>query len=113
MKVTYDYDGTQIPSLIHLTVHFPCVLLDLVKEKNDPFVSIAEKGVDAFSDAQGFYLVNDLPWLQYLPSWLPGMGFLKIAKQGYIDSMNMYKKPYEMFKKRFVCCILSMNLSLD
>ncbi|PAV15320.1 cytochrome P450 [Pyrrhoderma noxium] len=78
MKVTYGYD---------------------VSEKNDHFIGIAEKGVDAFSDAQGFYVVNDVPWLQYLPSWLPGMNFLRIARQGYIDSMNMYRKPYEMVKE--------------
>ena len=28
---------------------------------SDPIVSIAEKGVEAFADAQGFYLVNELP----------------------------------------------------
>ena len=40
--------------------------------------------------------------LQYLPPWLPGMGFLKVAEEGYKVSMDMYKKPYEMFKKNFV-----------
>ena len=77
----------------------------LVSQKNDHFVGIAEKGVDAFSDAQGFYVVNDVPWLQYLPSWLPGMNFLRIARQGYIDSMNMYRKPYEMVKENLVSSI--------
>ena len=69
---------------------------------SDPIVSIAEKGVEAFADAQGFYLVNELPWLQYLPSWLPGMGFLKTAEDGYKKSMDMYKTPYEKFKKNLV-----------
>ena len=58
--------------------------------------------MEAFADAQGFYLVNELPWLQYLPSWLPGMGFLKTAEDGYKKSMNMYKTPYEKFKKNLV-----------
>ena len=56
----------------------------------------------AFSNAQGFYLVNEIPWLQYLPSWLPGMNFLKVAKDGYKKSMAMYKNPYRMFKKNLV-----------
>ena len=30
------------------------------------------------------------------------MGFLKVAEEGYKVSMDMYKKPYEMFKKNFV-----------
>ena len=71
---------------------------------SDPIISIAEKGVEAFADAQGFYLVNELPWLQYLPSWLPGMGFLRTAEDGYKKSMDMYKTPYEKFKKNFVGC---------
>ncbi|PAV15317.1 cytochrome P450 [Pyrrhoderma noxium] len=65
---------------------------------SDPIISTAEEGMKAFSDAQGFYLVNEIPWLQYLPSWLPGMNFLKVAKDGYEKSMAMYKNPYEMFK---------------
>ena len=71
---------------------------------SDPIISIVEKGVGAFADAQGFYLVNELPWLQYLPSWLPGMGFLRTAEDGYKKSMDMYKTPYEKFKKNFVGC---------
>ncbi|PAV15315.1 cytochrome P450 [Pyrrhoderma noxium] len=66
---------------------------------DDPIVTTAEEGMKAFSDAQGFYLVNEIPWLQYLPSWLPGMNFLQIAKDGYKKSMAMYKNPYKMFKK--------------
>ena len=77
-------------------------MFGIVKEDNDPFVNIAEKGIEAFSDAQAYRLVNDIPWLQHLPPWLPGMGFLKVAKQGHIDSMNMYRKPYEMVKENLV-----------
>ncbi|PAV15312.1 cytochrome P450 [Pyrrhoderma noxium] len=67
---------------------------------SDPFISIAERGMEAFADAQGFYLVNELPWLQFLPSWLPGMGFRRVVEDGYKSSMDMYKKPYETFKKK-------------
>ena len=76
--------------------------MHIVTSFSDPIVRLAEKGVEAFADAQGFYLVNELPWLQYLPSWLPGMNFLKVAKDGYKKSMAMYKNPYEMFKNNLV-----------
>ena len=76
--------------------------MHIVTSFSDPIVRLAEKGVEAFADAQGFYLVNEIPWLQYLPSWLPGMNFLKVAKDGYKKSMAMYKNPYEMFKKNLV-----------
>ena len=76
--------------------------MHIVTGFSDPIVRLAEKGVEAFADAQGFYLVNEIPWLQYLPSWLPGMNFLKVAKDGYKKSMAMYKNPYEMFKNNLV-----------
>ena len=65
-------------------------------------VTIAEKGVDAFSEAENFYLVNAFPWLKYLPSWLPGASFKKKAKRGYQNSMRMYKTPYEITKEKLV-----------
>ena len=69
---------------------------------SDPIISIAEKGVEAFADAQGFYLVNELPWLKYLPSWLPGMGFLRTAKEASKTRVDMYQRPYEKFKENLV-----------
>ena len=77
-------------------------LFIIVTSISDPFISIAERGMEAFADAQGFYLVNELPWLQFLPSWLPWMGFRRVVEDGYKSSMDMYKKPYETFKKKQV-----------
>ncbi|KAL5514754.1 hypothetical protein ACEPAG_2070 [Sanghuangporus baumii] len=71
-----------------------------VSQKNDPFVELGEKGMEAFAEAEGFFLVNAIPWLRHLPSWFPGMDFQKIAKDGYQHSMAMYKKPHEMTKKK-------------
>ena len=74
----------------------------IVTSFSDPIVRLAEKGVEAFADAQGFYLVNELPWLQYLPSWLPGMGFLRTAKEASKTRVDMYQRPYEKFKENLV-----------
>ncbi|KAL5520731.1 hypothetical protein ACEPAF_2734 [Sanghuangporus sanghuang] len=71
-----------------------------ISEKDDPFVELGEKGMEAFAEAEGFFLVNAIPWLKYLPSWFPGTGFQKMAKDGYQHSMAMYKKPHEMTKKK-------------
>ena len=80
-----------------------CVKLQKIANGiTDPIITIAEEGMEAFADAQGFYMVNEIPWLQYLPSWIPGMGFMRIAEEGYKKSMDMYKKPYQMFKKNLV-----------
>ncbi|KAL5478389.1 hypothetical protein ACEPAI_2573 [Sanghuangporus weigelae] len=69
-------------------------------EKDDALIALAEKGMDSFAEAEGFFLVNAFPWLQYLPSWLPGTGFKKIASNGYKRSMAMYQEPYQMTKKK-------------
>ena len=58
--------------------------------------------MEAFAAAEGFFLVNAIPWLRYLPSWFPGAGFKKIAKDGYENSMAMYKRPHEMTKENLV-----------
>ena len=68
----------------------------------DPVIGIVEEGMEAFADVQGFYIVNEISWLQYLSSWIPAMGFTRIAEEGYKKSMDMYKKPYQMFKKNLV-----------
>ena len=80
-------------------------------EERDPYVAIVEKGMNAFIHAEGFFLVNLLPWLQYLPSWFPGAGFMNLAKEGYRKGMDMYIKPHEMSKKLIVS-IVSLDSEL-
>ena len=53
-------------------------------------------------EAQGFFLVNAFPLLKYLPSWFPGTGFKKIARNGYELTRAMYWVPYEITKKKLV-----------
>ncbi|KAH8115975.1 cytochrome P450 [Phellopilus nigrolimitatus] len=60
-----------------------------VAESNDPYVEIADKGLMASVVAEGFFLVNALPWCA---------SFHAIAKEGYKYSMAMYHEPHEMAK---------------
>ncbi|KAJ3002825.1 hypothetical protein NUW54_g5637 [Trametes sanguinea] len=50
---------------------------------NDVYLGQAEILVKNFSQASyaGGHLVNWLPFLSYLPAWLPGMGFKRMARQ--------------------------------
>ena len=74
----------------------------IVDEENDRLIDIAEKGMDSIAKAEGFFLVNAFPWLKYLPSWLPGAGFKKIASEGYERATAMCREPYELTKKKMV-----------
>ncbi|KAJ3556250.1 hypothetical protein NM688_g2134 [Phlebia brevispora] len=49
--------------------------------RNDPYVEMANETVQNFAKASKppGYLVDWLPFLAYLPSWLPGMGFKRTA----------------------------------
>ncbi|KAI5117877.1 hypothetical protein M0805_002269 [Coniferiporia weirii] len=67
-------------------------------ERNDPYIKLVDKGVEAFAQAQTFFLANIVPSLQYLPAWLPGTEFLKIAKEGYTLSQAMLHEPFNLAK---------------
>jgi len=53
-----------------------------IKEINDPHVELAETAVGGIVDVtgSGVYLVDILPILRHVPSWVPGAGFQKKAK---------------------------------
>ncbi|PAV17224.1 cytochrome P450 [Pyrrhoderma noxium] len=78
LKITYGYD---------------------IKDKDDYYVNIAEEGMKNVTTAEGFFLVNLIPWLQYLPTWHPGTGFKKLSQRGREIGMEMRNKPYDMVKQ--------------
>ncbi|KAK6331379.1 hypothetical protein TWF730_004461 [Orbilia blumenaviensis] len=68
----------------------------------DPLVDLVGKWMAEFniSILNGAWLVDLIPWLEYLPEWLPGMGFKATARRfrkNYVDVQNI---PYEFSKAR-------------
>ncbi|KAF8974973.1 cytochrome P450 [Cyathus striatus] len=51
-------------------------------EGKDPLISLVERGAEEFYVATmpGKWLVDTLPFLAYIPKWLPGMGFKRQAE---------------------------------
>jgi len=41
--------------------------------------------------------------LKYLPEWMPGAGFQKMAREGRVLAREMIGEPYEVAKKSIVC----------
>ncbi|KAJ3983979.1 cytochrome P450 [Lentinula detonsa] len=74
-----------------------------VGEGQDPFVTLADKATEQFalSTAPGF-LVNLVPFLQYLPDWFPGASFKKTAKEWSSTLNEMVDLPYDYVKKQIV-----------
>ncbi|EIN06103.1 cytochrome P450 [Punctularia strigosozonata HHB-11173 SS5] len=58
-----------------------CHGYELVEEGDDPMVDLVERVMIEFGDVTtpGHYVVDIIPWLAYLPGWLPGMGFKRAA----------------------------------
>jgi len=65
---------------------------------------MAEEGVRSISTAAnpGAFLVDMLPWLKYVPDWMPFAGFKRKAKEWRKVALAMLEKPFEVAKQKFV-----------
>ncbi|KAJ5780204.1 hypothetical protein N7457_005364 [Penicillium paradoxum] len=68
---------------------------------HDPLVDMADKAMGDFSMAmQSTRAVEFLPFLQYLPSWFPGAGFVGIAKDYKATAEAFSGTPYAFVKRQ-------------
>ena len=67
---------------------------------SDPLVTLADNALDQFSQAavSGKWLVDILPALQFVPEWLPGAGFKRIARKWSATTERMVELPYQFVK---------------
>ncbi|KAG6881030.1 hypothetical protein C0995_003306, partial [Termitomyces sp. Mi166 len=72
-----------------------------VKENNDPFVELADKATEQFSlaTAPGAWLVDVLPILRHVPSWFPGAGFKRTAREWAATLAEMVDRPHNFVKR--------------
>ncbi|PCH34104.1 cytochrome P450 [Wolfiporia cocos MD-104 SS10] len=68
---------------------------------SDPMIAKILKGVDDFAEVSvpGTWAVDFLPQLQYLPQWLPGTGFLKVAEKMRKDGLDAAWGIYDWCKQ--------------
>ncbi|KAL6711774.1 hypothetical protein ACN47E_002817 [Coniothyrium glycines] len=72
------------------------------KEGKDYLIDKAVQTMHEFSAAAtpGKWLVDVMPFLQYLPDWLPGAGFKSIARQMKEQLRTTTEQPYEFVKQQ-------------
>ncbi|KAG6827613.1 hypothetical protein H0H92_011103 [Tricholoma furcatifolium] len=72
-----------------------------VQEKNDPYVKIADAASNMFSASTvpGKYLVDTLPFLRHVPTWFPGAGFKREAKEWSALLLEMVERPHNYVKR--------------
>ncbi|CDO68067.1 hypothetical protein BN946_scf184347.g4 [Trametes cinnabarina] len=75
-----------------------------VLPEDDPFVKLAEAGQQCIGRCTtgGVYLVEILPFLKYVPSWLPGAGFKRQAAIWREAAEKQLHVAYDDFLERMV-----------
>jgi hypothetical protein len=75
-----------------------------VKPSNDPYITTAEEGNNAVLSAivPGAFLVDFIPWLRWVPEWVPGAGFQRKAREWKKIAEAILNKPFEATKRDMV-----------
>ncbi|KAG0699879.1 cytochrome P450 [Suillus ampliporus] len=78
-----------------------------VKENDDPFVDLADRAVNIFSQstAPGAFMVNIIPSLAKVPEWFPGTGFKRIAREWHKTVEESVDVPYQYVKDQMAAGI--------
>ncbi|KAH9886458.1 O-methylsterigmatocystin oxidoreductase [Cubamyces lactineus] len=68
-----------------------------VTVEDDPYISLAENATKVFTEitVPGRFIVELLPFIRHLPSWLPGMGFKRVAANWCEDVRALRNVPFE------------------
>ena len=71
---------------------------------DDPYVEISEKALHAMACAGNntAYLVDQLPFLKYVPDWFPGAGFKSQAKEWNKTVSAMPQLPMDFVRRSIV-----------
>lgn len=74
-----------------------------VQSENDPFVKVAERLTNITTQAviPGKFIVDSIPIMKYLPSWLPGLQFPKAAAELNKSFQDMLEIPFDHAKNAF------------
>ena len=74
------------------------------KTENDNLVRIADEATDQLNVllSPGLFAVDFLPSLRFIPEWLPGGGFHKIAREWRHTLVEMTDKSYEFVLDQMV-----------
>jgi hypothetical protein len=79
-----------------------------VSDTNDPYISTIQESLEGFAEAgtPGRFLVDQLPNLKYVPSWMPGANFKRLAVRWKTATDEAVNTPYQSVKQSVVSSIL-------
>ena len=75
-----------------------------IRERDDPYLALAEEAVQTVSAAivPGAFLVDFIPFLKYIPAWVPGAGFQTTAKNYFEIQRRFRNEPFDAAVKNIV-----------
>ncbi|KAF7354179.1 putative monooxygenase [Mycena venus] len=99
-------DPSQLSNLIKLKIGTILIRIFYgyyVKTDNDPFLILIRASLNIFSSTavSGVWLVDSIPFLKHLPTWLPGNGSLATAKRWRDVTWKAVWAPYAWSKRSF------------
>lgn len=70
--------------------------------ENDPLVDLVDEAMEQFSEATipGRWMVDIFPFLEHVPSWVPGTGFQNTAAAWKKTLMDVANIPYDYAKQQ-------------
>lgn len=94
--------------LTELVSEAGAIILKMVYDYNiepfqpDPLIDIIDEAMLHFASAvaAGSWLVDIIPWLKYIPGWMPGAGWKKIGKKWRATLKEVTEKPLLFAQQR-------------
>ncbi|KAG6810412.1 hypothetical protein H0H92_011973 [Tricholoma furcatifolium] len=90
-----------------------------VAEKGDEYVTLADKALAGASASGvfGSYMVDYIPLLKHVPTWMPGANFKRQALKWRKFALEMLNQPFDMVKNRLKdgtaeSCLTSAELEI-
>jgi len=83
-----------------------------IQPRDDPYITLVKESLHEIVKASlpGQYLVEFIPILKHIPTWLPGAGFHETARKTRILSKRFRNEPFEaaiqhMVRYRSLSCL--------
>ena len=101
---------TSLPSILGSTI-LRIVYGIEIDSPSDEILVLEEQAMSAIKEAitPGKYLVEALPFLQYLPAWFPGAGWKRQAMKWRVIVDEMFEGPHEELKRALVRAALAAH----
>ncbi|KAI0333738.1 CyP450 monooxygenase [Cubamyces sp. BRFM 1775] len=98
----------QTPSRLkeHIRLNFSATMLQIgydieVKDERDDHIFLVDAALDALGQAvPGRFLIEVLPWLRYVPAWVPGAGFQTVFARCKVANDRLKHQPFDEMKLR-------------